>query len=870
MSFYFTKQKTKAKAVKGQRTAPATKQNAAILHRLGCSACPLNKADVCTPKMQPTLADETLVYFLGEAPNRDEDENGTPLKNSDVGGLLRDCIPKGDRAFCSYDYVVRDHTPNGRPVTWQELESCRQYVTKSIEQAKPKLIIGLGKAPLTWALGSHDIDGMRGRVFAIQAGTHQCWFMPVFDPDFLLRKAFNKAKPLQSKLGHAFRMDIKRAFNLINTLPPARVDTEAEARAGVACFTGAEGAEPVLALLQKASQAPMKAVDIETSTLRPYALNARLLTVAISFGDVNFSFAVDHPKAKWQPKDKLRIMSELRELLIDDTIKIAHNAPFELEWFIKQFGPTVVNHWAWECTMMQAHFLDERRGKAAGNNENDSRRATYQSLDFLCKQYFGLAYKKLFKLPKADMASADLGETLLYNGVDTKYTLRLFKHQTKLLQQLGLHAAYIEALPRQPTVALMQHMGIDVDQGEIKIVQGALNEEIEGIIDEINSLKVVQSYIKDHRVFNPMSGPDTINIFRDYLKRPEIYVTDKSGKERQSTDKNVLDKIDHPLAELLIRLRNRSKLKSTYVDCFELGKGAFIWPDGKLHTSFNTTFTVTGRTSSDEPNQQNWPNRADKWVRKPVKPKKGNVLLAFDYGQLEACTAAMCSRDKVLVKALWEDYDIHMEWTHKLVDKFPQFLEGSDSIKDKPTAKRYRSIVKNKLVFPAIFGASNGSIAGYLNTPEDKVEELMEEFWRTFSDLKDWQDKLMKGYYNDGFVTSPTGRRHNYPLTRNEAINFPIQSVAADIVCDAMNVLSAEAAATKNWWLHPILNIHDDLTMVVPDDDAVLDDAIRRIYKVMLTPAFDFINVPMSVECSIGNNWYEMTEVGKFWSHKDL
>ena len=324
------------------------------------------------------------------------------------------------------------------------------------------------------------------------------------------------------------------------------------------------------------------------------------------------------------------------------------------------------------------------------------------------------------------------------------------------------------------------------------------------------------------------------------------------------------------MAGLILKLRNKSKLKSTYVDILEQGVGDQIFPDGMIHCNFNTTFAETGRTSSDGPNMQNFPQRQDAWVRGQVQAEAGNVLVAFDYGQLEACTAAMCSRDKVLVKALWDDYDIHAEWAHKLYNKYPLILTDGQSIDDPKAFKKLRSYVKNKLVFPAIFGAQNKSIAGYLNTPEDKIDDLMEEFWATFSGLKKWQDSLMKRYYDTGSVESFEGRAHRYPLTRNQAINHPVQCLAAAIVCEGMNRLSMKAKAEDRWHIHPRLNIHDDLTFSVPDKDAVLAEAIEDIYRVMLTPTYSCVNVPLSVSASIGKKWFGMTEVGKFWSHKDL
>ncbi len=66
------------------------------------------------------------------------------------------------------------------------------------------------------------------------------------------------------------------------------------------------------------------------------------------------------------------------------------------------------------------------------------------------------------------------------------------------------------------------------------------------------------------------------------------------------------------------------------------------------------------------------------------------------------------------------------------------------------------------------------------------------------------------------------------------------------------------------------MNIHDDLTFAIPDNPQILEEAIEIIYRVMLNPGYAFINVPLSVSCSIGNNWLEMDEIGKFYSNKDL
>lgn len=874
MSFFFSEKKRKPVNHRAAPAKPAQagKSSKEMLNRLGCKACPLDKVHNHHPKMEPDLGEEDGgIYFLGEGVSDEADGKGKPFAG-DSGNLLNSLI--GRAAHYSFDNVVRDFADGRADPSWIAMECCRSKIIGSIEKAKPKLIVGLGTQALQWMLNSSDMIGLRGRVFAVKIGQHSCWFMPSYSPQFIIDNAYEGKDPLRSKLGHCLKFDMKRAIRLWRELPEAQIDTPQAARAGVQAFNGRGAGQlaQVLTLISEARKAPVKAIDWETYPLRPYAADAKLLTAAISFKSTNFAFAVDHPQSGWKPHEKETLKKAMRELLSDETTIVAHNAPFEVEWAISWLGRDAIFHDVWECTMMQAHFLDERRGKRGGNDEQFQPNP-YQALDFLVKQHFGISFKELFKVNRKRMDQADLDETLLYNGADTKYTLRLFHNQSERLQLEGLRRAYQEAVSRQPTVALMQSLGISLSQEVNKEFQNKLGSEIHDAIVKIEALPEVQAFNKKGQQFNPASQPDVIKIFRDYCGVGKQLVT-ATGKI--SVDKATLAEINHPLVRPLEAFRNKSKLKSTYVDAFELGKGDSIWPDGKLHPTFNTTFAETGRTSSDSPNAQNFPSRNDKWVRRQIIAPKGHVLVAFDYGQLEGCTGAMCSRDKTFVKALWEDYDMHMVWAERAAALWPAYVGGEHMRSDKKAMKDFRSLIKNKLVFPAFFGAAKESIAGYLTVatgseaPKHIIDKLFNEFWRDFSGFANWQKRLMNDYYNTGFVESPTGRRRHYPLGRPQAINYPIQSVACDIVCRAMVKLSADAADTGNWYLHPTMNIHDDLTCCIPEDPKILEPAIEHIYRTMLTPGFDFINVPLSVSCSIGNNWLEMDEIGKFWSNKDV
>ena len=879
MGFFYAKGSSKPKRSKhatGQRVARATPQNASTLQRLGCKVCPLNNIKVNSPKMKPTIADHTLVYFLAEAPGATEDEKGEPLIGK-AGQLLRKCIPYEYKNHCAFDNIIRNRPPDNRDPTWQEIECCRNNVIESIEEAKPNLIVSLGKFPLHWVLKSHDIKGMRGRMFAVKIGSHRCWYMPTYHPSFILRVAYDRDRPFNTKFGNCFKMDLEKAFRFVERdIRPVFVSPK-QAKKNIDTYTGSEDYEfgEVIDHIKAAIKSKYSAVDVETFPLKPYNSDALLLTTAISYfikkEQKTFAFALEHKDAKWSKSQLSQIKGWLGKYLKKKKgIKIAHNVPFELEWFMYLLSIDIVDHHGWEDTMMQAQFIDERRG------EKGEKPTSYQSLNFLCLLHFGLEIKSLFKLDMKNLKAAHIYDLLPYNGVDAKYELLLFMKQRKILKERKLLKAFKVAKDRQPTVALMHHFGIPVDQDVLKEHQHTLQERIDQLEGSIAKLKVIKQYEKDHGKFNPGSNPEVLVVFRDYLKRPEIEVAAKHGGIRYSVDKHILNIIDHPLAPKIVEFRRVSKLKSTYVDEFMFVKddngtrGKSVHDDGHLHAVFNTTFAETGRTSSDSPNMQNFPKRNDSWIRSSVVPGENMIFISADYGQLEWCTGCCCSLDKKMIDATWDGYDVHMEWAQRIGHIYPRIIGGKKALKDKKIMKKFRSRVKGDMVFPAMFGAMNDTIADYMKIPYDIMDDIMDDFWEDFNGLRDWQKELMKKYYNDGYVEAPNGRRRHYPLSKNQAINYPIQNAAADITCDSMVRLSEHAMTTNELHLHPILNIHDDLTFRVPDTTQIIEESIETMYKHMLDIPFDWVNVPISVEISIGYNWWEMDEVGKFYSNKDL
>lgn len=822
----------------------------ALLHRLECKACPLNNIAV-GGKLTPTGSDKPLVYILGEAPGANEARAREQFVG-ESGQLLRARIPRKYHTRLRFNNVVRSHPPSNRTPERAEIESCRPSVERDIEATKPRAILGFGNVPLDWVSAFSGVTLWRGRRMPVKIGAHTCWYYPMLHPAYLLRQRQG------SEEERMFGFDMERAFAELETLPAPVVHTAADVRAGVELVLdgGSDGVAQVRNALDWAIRQPVIGVDYETNGLRPYAAGAKILTAAVGTGTRAVAFPFEHPEAQWNAAELAQVQNLWKEFLREARgIKAVHNLAFELEWTTFFFGREFARVGRWEDTASQACILDERKGK---------HKPGCFSLEFLVQQYFGFNLKKLAGVDRKNLEKTPIEAVLAYNGPDAKYHCLLWEKQDAELRREGLEEPYELALRSVPTVVLTQLKGLPIDQLEVERLQGKYQAAIEEIEGKLAELPVVSEFKRLRgKEFAPLSNPDVLFVLKDILKRPEVRVKDKYTKEyKYSADEGVLERIDHPVAKLLVDLRKFNKRKATYVDPLLEGS-PLVYPDGQLHSTFNTIFAETGRLSSEGPNLQNFPKRDNeaKEVRKQIVAPPGCVALAFDYGQIEARVIAMFTKDKRFCKALRERYDVHFEWAERIASVYPARVGGKKMLNDKKAMKDFRTDIKNQWTFPLFFGARLESAAGYLNIPVDVLRPLYEEFWEQFSGVKAWQEDQLDFYHENGYVACLTGRRRRGPLSTNQIFNSPVQGTAAAIVLDAMSRLSE----TEDPELQPEINIHDDFTyMRVPEKR--VDFVAQHVITAMLDVPFSWVNVPITAEMSIGPDWLSMEEVGTYSS----
>lgn len=825
-----------------------------LIHKQQCKVCPLNvQKGLHSPNMKADGSSTPIVYMLGGGPSEEDDDKDGHFTGPS-GRLLRRQIPKTWLRDMRWNNITRTHDTqhdDKHPIPMIAVEACRPSVIKDIEETKPVAIFGFGDGPLKWALDEVGIAKWAGRWAPVTIGNHTCWFFAFLDPQTVLEKRrFEPRNADEYGCDEEFQlaMNIRDALDMVENMPKPVVHTEKMARENVEYVTGHNRGDldKVLDFLDRCYDADDFGFDYETSVLRPYDKKALVLTVGLALEDVAFAFPIDHPGAGWSKSDK-RVLEEEFEQFIHNAKarRIVHNAAFEQEWTAYMWGVEAVKRGNWECTQSQGYILDERPWT--------------NSLDFLCAQHFGLRLKALHVIDKKRMAETKVEECLKYNAVDAKYHRLLYHVQRRLLKATDLWQVYREHLLRITAVVLTQLKGVPIDSKQVETFHGTLTAEVAEIEERIKEMPCVRKWEKLHAAtFNAGNTKDVMSVLQDL-----------GFKDLEKTKDEELAHIDHEFAEIIRAWRKPTKLLSTYI--VPVRKGSeHLFPDGSLHPIVQTTKTRTWRTSSEDPNIQNWPKRGLKvYIRKLVKPLGGTekVIVAIDYGGMQARNVAMESLDKELIHVYSTGYDIHTDWYERLERIVPNWkpVEKLGKYDDeKKKRKAFRDVVKNKFVFPCFFGAHETSLARYLGIDVGDAKDLRTEFFDKFRDVENWHKGRRKFYDKNGYITGHTGFRRRAPIALNQLINAPIQADEVFIVSRAWNtlVMLEHPDYTPNWM------IHDDLTFIWEKRD--IEKRLETVAPIMVEWTEKWMEaVPLEIEVSYGHTWNELKAIKKYMTAPD-
>ena len=157
---------------------------------LDCQGCPLadSRIRVVFGNGEPS----SPIWFVGEAPGQQEDEQGIPFVGRS-GKLLDKLLEKVglDRTKVFITNTIKCRPPGNRNPHASELAACSEHLDAQMKLFPPKVVVTLGNISLKRILGKFTpgITQARGTFWPTNKGYE---VFPMFHPSYLLRNLSGK------------------------------------------------------------------------------------------------------------------------------------------------------------------------------------------------------------------------------------------------------------------------------------------------------------------------------------------------------------------------------------------------------------------------------------------------------------------------------------------------------------------------------------------------------------------------------------------------------------------------------------------------------------------------------------------------------
>ncbi len=579
------------------------------------------------------------------------------------------------------------------------------------------------------------------------------------------------------------------------------------------------------------------AFDTETTGLNPMTSDLVGLSFAIKTGHAWY-VPVGHNKgAQVSFSDGL---TRLRPLFEDESInKIAHNANFDL--MVLATAGIDVKALGFD-TMIAAALCGYR---SIGLKQLVLQLFNQNMTEI--KTLIGVGKKQI------TMAEVPIEQAGPYAASDADFTWRLYEN---LKQEIQDHQAdYINKeveIPLLPVIIEMQRNGMIIDKA-------ALADMSEQLGTEVELIKQATTSVIGGRKLNLASNQQVADLLIGELGAPKTRKT-KTG---WSMDANALEKIQespglddriYQIADAVLKFRELTKLKSTYVDALPLLANPNTQ---RVHTSFNQVGSATGRLSSNDPNVQNIPVRTElgRKVRKAFVSDFANgwQFLAADYSQIELRILAHLSQDPALLEAFENGEDIHASTARAMY-----------GVQDVRADQRRIAKILN---FGVIYGLGPIGVARQTDLTRKQGQEFIDLYFGKYPGIRNYIEQAKQSARETGYAETVIGRRRYLPdinaghpghraAAERVSVNMPIQGTAADVIKLAMINISNEMKIQKMQSKMSI-QVHDELIFEIAPGELM---EMQMMVTTMMPEAMD-LTVPLLVEAKTGPTWGDMDSV---------
>ncbi len=581
-------------------------------------------------------------------------------------------------------------------------------------------------------------------------------------------------------------------------------------------------------LFQRLSSAKRFAFDTETTSL-DYRV-AQMVGFSLAF-DANDAYYIplthDYEGAPEQ-LDRETLLAQIKPILENPAVeKIGHHLKYDAH--ILQNHGIELQGWYFD-TMLASYVLNS---VATRHGMDDVARVYLSHLTTTFEQIAGKGVKqKTFNQIEIETAAH-------YAAEDAHVTYRLYEVLSKKLQaipELNNILHNIE-MPVARVLTMMEENGIELDLKFLDQLSVDFSNSIQNLENQIIELA--------GQPFNVSSPKQVGEILFDKLG---LKGGKKTSTGQYSTSESILEKIDHPITDLILQYRGLSKLKSTYTDGLQKQANN---DSGRVHTSYHQALTATGRLSSTDPNLQNIPVREEigRQIRKAFIAPEGRVLLAADYSQIELRLMAHLSQDEALLDAFKHGQDVHRRTAAEVL---------GIALEDVTNDQRRQAKAVN---FGLLYGMSEFGLIRQLGFTRQESQDYIKQYFHRYPGIYEYMQRTRQVALEQGFVETILGRRLYTPdidarnmmvrkAAERAAINAPLQGSAADIIKMAM--IEVDKMLPKDQ-AKMLLQVHDELVFEVDADIAdVLAPKLADVMQSVIQ-----LSVPLIVEVGKGNNWDE-------------
>lgn len=850
---------------------------------LSCVSCGLSTG--CdTPKMPHVGGGRLRILNICENPSQQEDSSGKPYTGRYPRMLQKMYKEVGIDLDedCWNVYAVKCNAERIQP---NHVDCCRRILMSLIKTLKPQCIVLFGDIALEAVIGGRwkkDLGTIqKWRGYTIPDQELKAFVIPMLSPAFV-DSSKNKVIPTIWRQDFSVIPDkVKEAFPIQK--------------------------EPEIIYLEEHElnvfdtiQSGHVSFDYETTGIKPHAPGHRIICASVAVNtDKVYVFMMPQTRAARKPFVDL--------LERESVMKSAQNMKFEDTWSSVRLQCEVKN-WFYD-TLLATHIIDNRSGVKGLKFQ------TYVQLGIIDYDSEVSPYLKS-KQDTNDANGINQIEELIvkpggakllmkYCALDSIYERRIAEATSPhMLGTVGespispSNSSFPHAyqLLHAGTLALTkaERQGIRVDTEYAEKMEHRLNKKVEALESRLFESAFYRRW--KHTIGERKPNLNSNKQLETYLYKtlklkPMKYTENGYG----STDEEALKLLNIPELDMIVERSKLQKIRDTYLKGFVREQ-----VNGYLHPFFNLHLARTYRSSSSNPNFQNIPKRdylAMQTVRKALYARPGHQLLEMDYSGIEVAIAAAYHKDPTMIKYVTDPTtDMHGDTAAEmfLIKNFDKHNNKAHSM--------LRSATKNSFVFPQFYGdyyknCAVNVCANWIKMPtsgvwkdtdgiemdgcplgthmrkqgiksyedfEEHVREIEESFWKVrFPVYAQWKEDHYDEYLKNGYVALKTGFVCKGVMSKNDAINYPVQGAAFHCLLWTFTRLSEEMER-KGMDSKLIGQIHDALVFDVhPDELVQVYEMAQDIGVRQLREQFKWINVPLQLEaelCPVDGSWAEKQE----------